>query len=89
MLATIVSIISCIVTVITLILTIGKAIMKLNQTLAELNVTVTNLNSGLDEIKESNRNAHKDIYRRLDDAEHEITQIKSVVEINHGPDGLH
>lgn len=49
---------------------------KLSRTLASLETTLNALRDTLEELKENNRESHKDIYRRLDDHERTIIRIK-------------
>lgn len=49
---------------------------KLSRTLASLETTLNALRNTLEELKENNRESHKDIYHRLDDHEHWITRLK-------------
>lgn len=49
---------------------------KLSRTLASLETTLNALRDTLEELKENNRESHKDIYHRLDDHERTIIRIK-------------
>lgn len=52
---------------------------KLSRTLASLETTLNALRDTLEELKENNRESHKDIYNRLDNHEHWITRIKDKI----------
>lgn len=52
---------------------------KLSRTLASLETTLNALRDTLEELKENNRESHKDIYRKLDEHEHWITRIKDKI----------
>jgi len=88
-LAIIGSVLSLIVTFVSIIVAIVKAITKLNATLTELNITVSNLNSGVDEMKASNKQAHKEFHDEINGIKSEVAKIQSTVEIHHGSQGLH
>lgn len=55
---------------------------KLSRTLASLETTLNALRNTLEELKENNRESHKEIYRRLDEHEHWITRIKDKLGLN-------
>lgn len=52
---------------------------KLSRTLASLETTLNALRDTLEELKENNRESHKDIYHRLDGHDHWITRIKDKI----------
>lgn len=49
---------------------------KLSRTLASLEVTLNALRDTLEELKENNRESHKDIYHRLDEHQDWITRLR-------------
>ena len=49
---------------------------KLSKTLASLEATLQALRKTLDELKENNKQSHKDIYNRLDDQESRISRLE-------------
>lgn len=54
---------------------------KLSRTLASLETTLNALRDTLEELKENNRESHKDIYKRLDDHEHWLTRLKDKLDM--------
>lgn len=56
--------------------TIATWSSKLSRTLASLEVTLNALRDTLEELKENNRESHKDIYHRLDEHQDWITRLR-------------
>lgn len=61
--------------------TIATWSSKLSRTLASLEVTLNALRDTLEELKENNRESHKDIYHRLDEHQDWITRLRDKVGI--------
>lgn len=57
--------------------TIAVWVSKLSHTLASLEVTLKALRDVLNELKESNRESHKEFYHRLDDHENRLVRLEN------------
>ena len=58
-------------------------IVKLNGTITELNTTVSILNETIATNEDSNKSAHQEFYRRIEDLEKDTTKIKTKMDIYH------
>ena len=77
-------IVTGIIALVGFVVTIATISSKQSGLLAKLETTLNALNETLEELKENNRESHKDIYNKLSDHETRVAEIETKINIYHG-----